>query len=57
LVVACGVEGELGEDESVVAEDCGVEVVDEADDFGAGVGSSDSEVRPASRMVIFPSCP
>lgn len=48
MVVVLGVEGEFCEDEAIVVDDCRVEVVDEADDLGAGVGSSDSEVEESA---------
>ncbi|WP_314093977.1 hypothetical protein [Microbacterium foliorum] len=52
LVVLFWVEGEFGEEfagDEVV--DRGVVVVDEADDLGAGVGSSDPEVEESSVMA------
>jgi hypothetical protein len=44
LVVLAGVEGEFADAFTVAVDDSDVEVVDEDGDFGAGVGSADTEV-------------
>ena len=49
LVVACGVKGEAAEEFSGSrVDDANVEVIDEHDDMGSGVGSPDADVVECS---------
>ena len=52
LVVVCGVKGEVAEEFSGVwVDDADVEVVDEHDDVGSGVGSPDADVVEGSSVA------
>ena len=48
MVVAGGVEDEFADEVAVFGDDADVAVVDEHEDFGAGVGASDADVVEAA---------